>query len=131
MPSAPIESKVVAASGATAVSAALTGVALWALETYVFHGELPAPVWMAAQTVIPAGCSFVAGFLARHTPRPDLRLDPVDREAADRLLNTMTWEPVRFEGDLDDEPGRHTLDHDPHDIPVHDFNLPHRLHRPE
>jgi hypothetical protein len=106
MSSAPIESKVVAASGATAVSAALTGVTLWALETYVFNGELPAPVWMAAQTVIPAGCSFVAGWVTKHTPRPDLRLD-------------------------DAEPGRHTLDHDPHDIPAADFQLPHRLHRPE
>ena len=67
--SGPIEVKVSAA----AIASALTGLGLWALQVYVFRGEVPLPVLAAVQTVIPALVTFFAGYLAPHTPRPSLR----------------------------------------------------------
>lgn len=77
--SGPIELKVSAATIATAVS----GLAVWALQTYWFRGEVPLPVAAAVQAVVPAVVAFIAGYLARHTPRTDLQVDPVDVAAAE------------------------------------------------
>ena len=104
--SAPIEVKVSAATIASAVS----GLGLWALQTYVFHGEVPLPVLAAVQTVVPAIVTFAAGWLAPHTPRPDLQVDPVDVAAA-------------HDEDLTPS-GRHVLDDDPDDRPVSRFETP-------
>ncbi len=63
-----IETKVTAAS----VTAALVGLALWALNTYAFPSGTPAEV----EAVITVGVTYLstlaAGYLAKHTPRPDL-----------------------------------------------------------
>lgn len=100
--SGPVEAKVSAATIASAVS----GLGLWALQVYVFHGEVPLPVVAATMTVVPAIVTFAAGWLAPHTPRPDLQVDPVDVAAA-------CGEPTPS--------GRHALDDDPDDRPVSSF----------
>jgi hypothetical protein len=91
----PIETKVSAAT----IAAAVSGLVLWALQSYVFKGELPAPVAAAVQVIVPAVVTFAAGYLAPHTPRPDLQDGPVD---------VVT----------DDTPGEHVLDGDAGEIPV-------------
>lgn len=63
---AAIEPKVTAASSAAAV----TGLALWALGTYVFHGATPAPVDAAVLTLGPGAVAFAAGWWTRHVDRP-------------------------------------------------------------
>lgn len=93
--SGPLELKVSAAS----VGAVLSGLVVWALQTYAFRGDVPLPVDAAVQVLIPAAVALGAGWLAKHTPRPDLQVDPVDVAAAE-------------------DEGRHVLDDDPDDIPV-------------
>lgn len=63
---AQVEPKVTAASG----GAAITGLALWALGTYVFHGDVPAPVDAVVLTIGPGAVAFAAGWWARHMERP-------------------------------------------------------------
>ena len=62
-----IETKVQASTAVAAVS----GLALWALGRYVFKGTVPdvAASWVYA--IVPGVLTFAAGWLARHTPRPD------------------------------------------------------------
>lgn len=69
--SGPVETKVSASTAA----AAAAGVLVWALQRYVFAGDVPAEVSAAVQVLVPAAFAFVAGLLARHTPRPDLQAD--------------------------------------------------------
>ncbi len=90
------ELKVSAAAWATALSS----LAVWALQTYVFKGEVPVPVSAAVQVVIPTFVTFAAGYLAKHTPRPDLVAQ--GDEAAGP----------------EDVGGRHVLDGEATDIPV-------------
>jgi hypothetical protein len=106
--SAPIESKVSAATIATAAS----GLAVWALQTYAFHGELPLPVAAAVTTVVPALCAFIAGWAARHTPRPDLQANP----AVDgRREHALDGDPGEIPASLFDKPSgtRYDGDKDP------------------
>jgi hypothetical protein len=63
---APVEHKVQASTAAAAVS----GLALWALGTYVFKGDVPDVVVSWVYVIIPAALAFGAGYLAKHTPRP-------------------------------------------------------------
>lgn len=63
---APVETKVQASTAA----AALSGLALWALGTYVFKGSVPDVVASWVYVIIPAALAFGAGYLAKHTPRP-------------------------------------------------------------
>jgi hypothetical protein len=63
---APIESKVQASTWAAAVS----GLALWALGTYVFKGSVPDVVVSWTYVIVPAALTFGAGYLARHSRRP-------------------------------------------------------------
>jgi hypothetical protein len=63
----PVERKVQASMGAAAVS----GLALWALGHYVFKGGVPDVVTSWVYVLVPAVLTFAAGYLARHTPRPD------------------------------------------------------------
>lgn len=98
--SAPIEVKVSAATIASAVS----GLGLWALQTYAFHGEVPLPVLAAVQTVVPAVATFAAGWLAPHTPRP------------------ADCDPLLEDDPADATPsGRHVLDDDPDDVPARNY----------
>ena len=61
-----IETKVQAGTGAAAVS----GLALWALGTYVFRGGVPDVIVSWVYVLVPAALTFAAGYLAKHTPRP-------------------------------------------------------------
>ena len=62
----PVEAKVQASTWAAAVS----GLALWALGTYVFKGSVPDVVVSWTYVIVPAALTFAAGYLAKHTPRP-------------------------------------------------------------
>jgi hypothetical protein len=64
----PVETKVQASTVAAGVSC----LTLWVLGRYVFKGAVPDVVasWMYA--LVPGALTFVAGYFARHTPRPDL-----------------------------------------------------------
>jgi hypothetical protein len=63
---APIERKVQASTAAAAVS----GLLLWALGTYAFKGAVPDVVTSWVYALVPAGITFAAGYITRHTPRP-------------------------------------------------------------
>jgi hypothetical protein len=63
-----IEKKV---SAGTA-GAVIGGFIVWLLEAYVFGGAVPAPVEALVFFVVPAVAAFIAGYLARHTARPDI-----------------------------------------------------------
>ena len=65
---APVEKKVQAST----VTAAVSGLALWALGRYVFKGAVPDVVasWMYA--IVPGALTFAAGYFTRHSPRPEL-----------------------------------------------------------
>jgi hypothetical protein len=65
--SGPVESKVKAAT----FGAAVAGVGVWALETYVFHGSVPLPIQALIDIAVPGVCAFVLGWAAKHTPRTD------------------------------------------------------------
>lgn len=112
--SAPIEYKVSAAT----IGAVLSSLGVWALQKYVFHDDLPLPVSAAVQTLVPAVITFIAGYVAKHTPRPDLQVDPVDVAAA----------TVEAKIDLGDDdtagPHEHALDGDEGEIPASTFTTP-------
>lgn len=112
--SGPIETKVSAATIASAVS----GLGLWALQTYVFKTDVPLPVIAAVTTVVPAVITFAVGYLAPHTPRPDLQ---------------ARWRDAPDDGDHESwgdhgpwvaPAGRHALDDEPQDIPASQFVNP-------
>ena len=77
---APVERKV---KTTTATSAVVT-VVLWALATYVFHGDVPALVQAVVAFVVPAVATFAVGYLTKHTPRavrrPVVHREPVKVE---------------------------------------------------
>jgi hypothetical protein len=61
-----VETKVTASTGAAAVS----GLVLWALGTYVFRGGVPDVIVSWTYVLVPSALTFAAGYHARHTPRP-------------------------------------------------------------
>jgi hypothetical protein len=66
---APVEAKVQAGS----LTAAAAGVALWALQTYVFKGsDVPAGVVSLVYLLVPGVLALAAGYVAPHTHRPEL-----------------------------------------------------------
>jgi hypothetical protein len=69
---APIETKVTAATGASAVA----GLALWCLGRYVFKTGVPDVVASWVYVLVPAGLTFGAGYLAKHTSRPAIPVPP-------------------------------------------------------
>jgi hypothetical protein len=60
-----VEPKVRAATTAATV----VPFVLWLLSAYLFHGEVPLPVQGIVGTLITGGCTFAAGYLARHVDR--------------------------------------------------------------
>jgi ABC-type iron transport system FetAB permease component len=60
-----VEKKVIASS----TTAAVTGLVLAYLSTYVFKGHVPDLVITLVDTVVVGGATFLAGFLAKHTHR--------------------------------------------------------------
>ena len=67
MSTGPIETKVTSAT----FGAAIAGVAVWALQTYVFESDVPLPVQALIGIAVPAVAAFVAGYSAKHTTRND------------------------------------------------------------
>ena len=63
-----IETKVTASTGAAAVS----GLAVWVLSTYAFHGAVPPVIQSWIYVLTPGLFAFIAGYLAPHTSRPKL-----------------------------------------------------------
>lgn len=106
--SAPIEYKVSAAT----VGAALASLGMWALQTFVFHGDLPLPVSVAVQVLVPGMVAFFSGYWTKHTPRPDLAVDPVDTAA----------DTVEAGIDLDDDPA--APGNDEGELPAYRFAWP-------
>jgi len=62
----PVESKVKASTTAAAVS----GIALWIIGRYAFKGSVPDVVTSWTYAIVPSILTFIAGYLAKHTPRP-------------------------------------------------------------
>jgi len=61
-----IEAKVQAGT----LAAAASGVVLWILQNYVFHGSaVPPGLVSLIDAAVPAICAGVAGYLAPHTSR--------------------------------------------------------------
>jgi len=70
----PVETKVQAGS----LAAAAAGVALWALQTYVFKDSgIPDGVVSLVYLAVPAVIAGVGGYLAPHTHRPDVAVPVV------------------------------------------------------
>jgi hypothetical protein len=63
---AQVETKVQASTA----TAALSGLALFALGRYVFKGSVPDVVASWVYVLVPGLLTFAAGYLAKHTPRP-------------------------------------------------------------
>ena len=114
--SGPIETKVSAATIASAVS----GLIVWALQGYVFRGEVPFPVSSAVQVIVPAVCAFGAGWFARHTPRPDLA-------GGSPVIAIDDPEVTGLEAST----GRHVDDGEPTDIPASWFRAPNATRGPQ
>ena len=108
-----VETKVTAAT----IAAALTGVGLWVLQTYAFHGDVPLPVLAAVQTIVPAAVTFAAGYMAPHTPRPDLGIPQPE------TVLTADPDEVVHTGDnpVDNPAGRHADDGESTDVPVRHY----------
>ena len=70
---APTEVKVKASTSAAAVS----GLALWALSTYVFKGQVPDVLQSWIYFAVPGILAWASGYWAPHTHRPDLPPGPV------------------------------------------------------
>lgn len=70
----PVEAKVVSAAiGGGSATAALTSFLVYVLGETVYAGQaVPAPVVGMVTIIIAWAAVYVTGFLAPHTPRPDL-----------------------------------------------------------
>lgn len=47
------------------IAGAISGVAIWALSTYAFHGVVPEPVQVALYVLIPAAVTGIASYLTK------------------------------------------------------------------
>lgn len=63
---APIEAKAQAAG----LSGAVAGVAVWALQAYVFKGTLNPGLVSLVYAVVPGALALLGAYRAPHTPRP-------------------------------------------------------------
>ena len=68
MSTGPIERKVQASTAAAAAS----GLLLWVLGRYVFKGAVPDVIASWVYAAVPGVLAFAAGWLTKHTPRPDV-----------------------------------------------------------
>jgi hypothetical protein len=73
-PTAPVETKVKAASIGAGAGVAVAALVNWMLDTYLITphvtGDLPAPVSVAVPLLVAAGLAWLAGYRAEHSPRP-------------------------------------------------------------
>jgi hypothetical protein len=71
--SGPVEMKVKTAT----LGGALAAVVLWALDTYVFKTDaVPEAVELAVDVIVVSLVTFISGYLAKHTPRPEAPSTP-------------------------------------------------------
>ena len=82
-PRVPIEAKVQAGT----LSAVVGGIAVWALQTYVFRGNISPGLMSLIYAAVPGLLALAGGYLAPHSPRP---LPPVTRT----LPGNVTVTPV-------------------------------------
>jgi hypothetical protein len=68
LPATPIEKKVQAGTA----TAAISGLILWVLGTYVFKGNVPDALVSWIYFLVPGVLTFLAGYFTKHTHRPDL-----------------------------------------------------------
>jgi hypothetical protein len=61
---------------ASATAATIVAAAVSLLGLYVFHGTVPDWVTAVVGTAVTGGLTFVAGWLAKHTPRTVAPVDP-------------------------------------------------------
>lgn len=80
-----IETKVQASTAAAAVS----GLALWSLGHYVFKAGVPDVVASWIYVIVPGAVTFGAGYLARHTPRPDVPAGNMPADIPPRAAKTL------------------------------------------
>lgn len=75
-PPAKVERKVIAASAGAGFGVALAELINWILDYYVItpkvEGDLPAQVSMGVPVFVAFGLAWIAGYKARHTPRPEV-----------------------------------------------------------
>lgn len=102
----PIETKVItAATGSGLASAAgtfilwLLGVVLWHVPDTAGHaaealGAVPTPVAAVVGICVTVGGTFLAGYVAPHTDRPDLAL-PLELRYAPAVINDAAAEAVQ------------------------------------
>lgn len=81
----PVERKVQASTTVAAVS----GMCLWLLGRYVFKGDVPDVIASWVYVLVPGVLTFLAGYFAKHTPRPGLQ--PV--QAAAKPPPGLTGDP--------------------------------------
>lgn len=69
---------------ASSITGAVSGTILWALQRYVWHGEVPEQVALLVWTTVPAGLAYLSGRAVRHrrhcranpSPVPPAPTDP-------------------------------------------------------
>lgn len=94
---APPETKVFAQF----TTASLTGIVTWVLTTYVFKGALPPQLATFLPYAVPAFAGLVAGWWAKHTPRPGTDIQTILSDMHTILLALQQAQPpvagtVRF-----------------------------------
>jgi hypothetical protein len=90
---APTETKVKASTTAVAVS----GLALWALQRYVFKDQdIPDVVVSWIYVLVPGALAWAAGYWAPHTHRPDL-VPPQQQPVVLPERNSQVSSPVVVE----------------------------------
>jgi hypothetical protein len=72
MAAAPVETKVKAATGAALIAGVVVALLNWAVGDSQLMGTLPAWAQAAAATLGPPLITFLSGWQAQHTPRPDM-----------------------------------------------------------
>ncbi|GAA3750674.1 holin [Micromonospora maritima] len=75
-PPAPVERKVHAAATGAGAGVVLAQLVCWVLDNYALTpgvtGDLPSEVSVAVPLAVAYATAWIAGYKARHTPRPDL-----------------------------------------------------------
>lgn len=72
---------------ASTAGAAVSSLALWALNRYVFKGDVPDVVTSWVYVIVASGLTFAAGYLAKHTSLPGEAPSPLATAPSTRV----TW----------------------------------------
>jgi hypothetical protein len=71
-----VERKVQAGTAGAGVGVTIAALALWLVDRYVYTpgtvGDVPDALSAGVTVLVAAVVAYAAGWLARHTPRPDL-----------------------------------------------------------